>query len=193
MARINLLPWREERRKHKTQEFYAVLAGTAVIALALFGAATFIVGSMIDNQQQRNQRLNTEIAALDRRIEKIEELEEKRRELLARKEIIEELQANRSQMVHLFDEMVRTIPEGVRLTSIKQKGDTLTLDGTAQSNARVSSYMRSLQASPWLGIPELNVTQLANADRDHRYRFSVRVKLADPDKEEELPDEEWAE
>lgn len=195
MARINLLPWREERRQAQKKEFFFMLGGVAIGAGALFMAVTFFVNNRIEYQQERNKRLTTEISKLDARIKKIETLEQTRRQLLARKEIIEQLQANRSQMVHLFDELVKTLPEGVRLASIKQQGNTLTLEGDAQSNSRVSSYMRMLAQSPWLRDPDLNVIRANEKALDYRSQFSLKVKLTRPGADENnegLTEEEFA-
>ena len=142
MARINLLPWRTERRKQREREFYMLLGASAIGALLAVAAAYGWMNARIDNQNQRNAYLANEIKALDKQIEEINELDKTKSQLLTRKQIIEQLQSNRSQMVHLFDEMVKTIPDGVRLTTMKQAGDVLTLEGVAESNARVASYMR---------------------------------------------------
>lgn len=187
MARINLLPWREERRKLRQQEFFALLGAVALAAAGIVLAVTLFLGSQIDLQNERLAALRSEIQVLDGRILKIEELDRTRSRLLQRKAIIEELQASRSQMVHLFDELVRTIPEGVRLESIKQAGATLTLEGDAQSNARVSAYMRSLDASPWMKNPDLQIVKADDANPQARYSFTLRVTLEnplDPDAEE---------
>ncbi|MCB1633185.1 MAG: PilN domain-containing protein [Xanthomonadales bacterium] len=180
MATINLLPWREERRKQRQQEFYAILGVVALVAAGVVVVVTMFLGSQIDLQNERNTRLQQEIATLDQRIKKIEELDKTRSRLLQRKAIIEELQASRSQMVHLFDELVRTIPDGVRLDSIKQSGSVLTLEGAAQSNARVSAYMRSLDASPWLKNPDLQIVKADEKNPDARYDFILRITLQNP-------------
>jgi type IV pilus assembly protein PilN len=185
MARINLLPWRTERRKQREREFYMMLiasaVGAAVVLLALIGW----MGARIDTQQERNTYLTNEIKSLDKQIEEIKELDKTRSQLLTRKQIIEQLQSNRSQMVHLFDEMVRTIPDGVRLTSMKQAGDTLTLEGVAESNARVASYMRNIDNSPWMGKTDLrkieNKAGTKDVDKKAPYVFSLDVKLRKPE------------
>lgn len=185
MARINLLPWREERRKQRQQEFYVMLAAAAVLGALLFGAVTWHIGKLQESQEARNQLLRNEIAILDRRIREIEQLEAKREALLARKNVIEELQKNRSKIVHLFDQLVRTIPDGVRLSSLQQQGNRLTLEGFAESNAKVSAYMRSLGASEWLHSPELNITEVSEQQGADRYRFTVVVTVGRTDVEEE--------
>jgi type IV pilus assembly protein PilN len=186
MAKINLLPWRAERRKLRQKEFYTMLGGAALIAVVLsFGIVKYF-DMLISTQNERNTRLTTEIAQLDAKIKEIEALDKKKAELLARKAVIEQLQANRSQMVHLFDELVRTIPDGVRLNSIKQAGNQLTLDGVAQSNARVSSYMRALEASGWMTKPDLGqIEAKTNADKALPYSFSLVVQLSKPKKDGE--------
>ena len=143
------------------------------------------MGARIDNQQERNTYLQNEIKSLDKQIEEIKELDKTKSQLLTRKQIIEQLQSNRSQMVHLFDEMVKTIPDGVRLTSMKQAGDILTLEGVAESNARVASYMRNIDNSPWMGRTDLrkieNKTGTKDVDKKAPYVFSLDVKLRKPE------------
>jgi type IV pilus assembly protein PilN len=185
MARINLLPWRADRRKLREREFYMLLAASAVAgAVALFALIGWM-GARIDGQQDRNKYLQAQIKDLDKQIEEIKDLDKTRSQLLTRKQIIEQLQSNRSQMVHLFDEMVRTIPDGVRLTSMKQAGDTLTLEGNAESNARVASYMRNIDASPWMGRTDLrkieNKSGQKDADKKAPYVFQLDVKLRKPE------------
>ena len=157
MARINLLPWRAERRKQRQKEFSILLAMSALGAVLLSFLMGFYYNAQISGQNDRNQYLTDQIAQVQKQIDEIKLLDEKKAKLLARKEIIEKLQANRSQMVHLFDSLVRTIPDGVILTSIKQDEDTLTLEGRAQSNARVSTYMRNLEGSGWMTKPDLSI------------------------------------
>lgn len=194
MAKINLLPWRAERRKQREREFYMALGATAVAAFAVLFAAIFWMGHLIDDQNSRNAYLQGQIKSLDKQIEEIKELDNTRSRLLTRKEIIEQLQSNRSQMVHLFDEMVKTIPDGVRLSTMKQGGDTLTLEGVAESNSRVASYMRNIDASPWMGHTDLrkieNKGGAKDADKKMPYDFSLDVKLRKP--EEAQQDSELA-
>ena len=180
MARINLLPWRVERRKARQKEFVGML-GVAALGGVL---ASFLIVSWysgrISNQNGRNEYLRGEITKVDTQIKEIEELDRKKGKLLARKEVIEQLQANRSQMVHLFDELVKTIPDGVSLTSIKQEGEILTLGGRSQSNARVSTYMRNLEGSGWMTNPDLNVIEAKAGNAGLPYEFNLKVKLANP-------------
>lgn len=180
MARINLLPWRAERRKARQKEF-GVMLGLAVLGgiLASFLIVSFYSGR-ISNQNARNDYLRSEIANVDKQITEIEALDKQKARLLARKEVIEQLQANRSQMVHLFDELVKTIPDGVALTSIKQEGEMLTLSGRSQSNARVSTYMRNLEGSGWMTNPDLTVIEAKEGNSGLPYTFDLKVKLANP-------------
>lgn len=180
MAKINLLPWRAERRQQRQKQFYTLLGVVAVAAvLAVFGVKTYY-DSLIEAQQARNTYLQNEIKLVDAKIKEIEELDRKRADLLQRKQVIEELQASRSLMVHLFDELVRTIPEGVRLSSIKQAGTILTLEGLTQSNARVSSYIRALENSGWMARPDLSIIEAKGADRNMPYIFNLKVNLVQP-------------
>ncbi|GAA0718782.1 PilN domain-containing protein [Dokdonella soli] len=184
MAHINLLPWRAERRKLREREFYMMLLATAVGAFVVLIAAILWMNHLIDDQSSRNTYLQEQIKGLDKQIEEIKELDKTRSQLLTRKEIIEQLQSNRSQMVHLFDEMVKTIPDGVRLISMKQAGEVLTLEGVAESNSRVASYMRNIDVSPWMGHTDLrkieNQAGLKDADKKMPYVFSLDVKLRKP-------------
>lgn len=185
MARINLLPWRAERRKRRQSEFLMLLGGAfAAAALVSFLIVSYYNGR-IETQNGRIAYLQTEIGKLDSQIKEIEALDKQKAALLARKEVIEQLQANRSQMVHLFDELVRTIPDGVRLTSIKQTSESLSLEGRSQSNARVSSYLRNLDASGWMSGPDLSVIEAKDGDTALPYMFSLSVKMTSPQKEAE--------
>lgn len=179
MARINLLPWRAERRKQREREFYMMLVATAVAAVLVFFCASYWMSMRIDNQTERNNYLDAQIKLLDKDIETIKNLEKVRSQLLARKEIIEDLQSNRSQMVHLFDQLSRSIPDGTRLTSLKQAGDKLTLEGVAESSTRVATYMRSLENSPYLGKADLARIEskegTAGVDPKMPYVFSLSV------------------
>ncbi|MEI7035709.1 PilN domain-containing protein [Fulvimonas yonginensis] len=184
MAHINLLPWRAERRKQREREFFMQLGAAFVAGLLVMLLWVFWMNLRIDNQNERNAYLQGEIKQLDERIAKIKDLDRVRQRLLARKEIIEQLQANRSQMVHLFDEMVKTIPTSVRLTSMKQKGDDMVLSGVAQSNASVAEYMRNLDASPWMGGADLDKTENKYPGGRMPYTFGLGVKLTRPSLEE---------
>ncbi|HET6397482.1 MAG TPA: PilN domain-containing protein, partial [Pseudoxanthomonas sp.] len=188
MARINLLPWRAERRKQRQREFQGMLGLAALGGALISFLIWFHYDRQISGQQERNSFLEAEIAKVKKQNEEIKELDAKKDRLLARKKVIEELQANRSQMVHLFDSLVRTIPDGVVLTSLKQEGEVLTLEGSAQSNARVSAYMRNLEGSGWMTKPDLSIieakddkaTQAASVGRTLPYNFILKVTLANP-------------
>ncbi|AXK71136.1 fimbrial protein [Lysobacter sp. TY2-98] len=180
MARINLLPWRAERRKQRQKEFGVMLGVTAVGALVLAMGINMYFSNQIDGQNARNAYVQQQIDDVDKQITEIAELNKTKARLLARKEVIEKLQASRSQMVHLFDSLVRTIPDGVVLTSIKQDDQSLTLEGRSQSNARVSTYMRNLEGSGWMTDPQLSVIEAKGEDKGLPYQFSLSVKLADP-------------
>jgi type IV pilus assembly protein PilN len=187
MARINLLPWRAERRKQREREFYMMLAASAVAAIVVFLLASFWMNQRIENQDDRNKYLTDQIKLLDKDIETIKDLERVRSQLLARKEIIEDLQSNRSQMVHLFDQLSKTIPEGTRLTSIKQGGDKLTVEGVAESSTRVATYMGALENSAQFGRTDLGKIESKEgspgADRKMPYVFSLTVNTKKSDEQ----------
>jgi type IV pilus assembly protein PilN len=180
MAHINLLPWRVERRKVRQREFFMQLAAAGLAAVGLMLLWWLWMDMRIDNQNQRNAYLQDQIKQVDVRLEKIKDLEKVRSELLARKQIIEQLQANRSQMVHLFDELVKTIPTSARLMSIKQNGDQMVLNGVAQSNASVADYMRNIEASPWMGQADLSKTENSHDASRMPYSFGLTVALQKP-------------
>jgi len=159
MPSINLLPWRQEQRKRRQKQFIVGSVGAVLFALLLTLVAHFWVSSMIDAQEQRNNLLRAEISKLDEKIEEIVALEEQKARMLARMEVIEKLQRSRPQIVQLFDQVVRTLPEGVYLTSVKQTDRKLEIIGVAQSSTRVSAFMRNIDASETLSAPELKVIQ----------------------------------
>ncbi|PJK00027.1 fimbrial protein [Lysobacteraceae bacterium NML75-0749] len=195
MVKINLLPWREERRKQRQQEFYAMLGGAAVVGVLLSGLGWMWLNGHISGQQERNAFLEQEIQKVEQEIKEIETLQQKRESLLNRKQVIEELQANRFQMVHLFDSLMRTVPDGLVLTGLKQDGESLTLEGRAQSNTRVATYMRNLENSGWMKNPDVSVievtqpqgqgsttaTPAGNAASVLPYMFTMRVTLGNPE------------
>ena len=200
MAKINLLPWRAERRTQRQREFYGMLGLAAAAGLVLSFLIWFHYSQQISGQNKRNAFVKAEIAKVEEQIVQIEALDKQKDRLLARKKVIEQLQANRSQMVHLFDSLVRTIPDGVALANIKQEGEILTLEGRSQSNARVSTYMRNLESSGWMTNPDLSIIEAkdeengaaaAASSSDSRalpYVFTLQVKLANPNAPETLPD-----
>lgn len=159
MAHINLLPWREEQRREQLRQF-ATMAGLSVLlTLAIVFLIHMLISKQIDYQNLRNATLQNEINTLNASLKQIADLEDTKEQLLSRMDIIQSLQQKRPQVVHLFDEIVRTVPEGIYLTSIVQNGDTLTIKGVAESNGRVSAYMRNIDASDWLGTPKLQVIE----------------------------------
>jgi len=180
MAHINLLPWREELRKQKQQQFVVVSAGGAIVGLLLVLLAHMQMEGMIDSQNQRNKFLEAEISLLDKKIAQIKDLEKTKTALLARMDIIQQLQRSRPQSVHLMDELVYTLPDGVYLTRITQKGSGLTMDGRAQSNARVSAYMRNIDGSSWIGNPDLNIITTKEEERRRTAEFKLRAKQLTP-------------
>lgn len=180
MARINLLPWRAERRKLRQKEFLTMVGFAVIAAIAITFLISSYYGAQITGQNERNDYLRDQIKQVDKQIKEIKSLDEKKSRLLARKAVIEQLQANRSKMVHLFDSLVRTIPDGVVLTSVKQTGDKLTLQGRSQSNARVSTYMRSLEGAGWMTRPELSIIEARAGDNSLPYVFTLTVMLANP-------------
>jgi type IV pilus assembly protein PilN len=159
MPRINLLPWREAERKRKRQEFFLSLGAAAATAGLVTLLGYWQMTAAIQNQQERNDLLTREIAALDKQIEEINGLDAQKRRLLARMEIIETLQRSRPEIVHVFDEVVRVLPEGVYLTYLKQTGARFEVRGVAQSSTRVSSFMRNIDASEWLADPTLQIVE----------------------------------
>ena len=161
MPRINLLPWREGQRKERKLAFLVALGVAALAAGVAAFAAYLAYGSMIEAQQRRNNELRAEIKTLDKQIEEINDLESAKQRFIARMDIIEKLQRSRPEIVHVFDEIVRTLPEGVYLTAVQQTVKRLKFEGVAQSSTRVSSFMRNLDGSQWLRNPELEVVQTA--------------------------------
>jgi type IV pilus assembly protein PilN len=164
MPRINLLPWREQERKVRRREF-GVAAGGAVFAAIIFVlGGKLLYSQWTDSQNEKNTLLRNEIKKLDAQIADIQDLENRKQRLVARMEIIERLQRKRPEIVHLFDEMVKTVPEGVYLTNIKQTGNKLELHGVAQSSTRVSTFMRNIDSSVWMDNPVLLVVESASKD-----------------------------
>jgi type IV pilus assembly protein PilN len=159
MPRINLLPHRESKRKERKLKFVVALVVAAGVGAVTAFAVYLMYNSWIDAQQRRNDMLRAQIKTLDKQIEEINDLESAKQKFIARMEIIEKLQRSRPEIVHVFDEIVRTLPEGVYLTAVKQTDKRLRFEGIAQSSTRVSSFMRNIDASQWLRNPELEVVQ----------------------------------
>ena len=176
MPRINLLPWREAERKQRQRDFGVALAGGFAGAAICILSALFVYSQMIDNQEMRNERLTEEIANLEKSIQEIDGLERQKERLLARMEIIEQLQKSRPEIVHLFDEIARQIPEGVYLTGMKQTGDKVEVRGVAQSSTRVSALMRQVDASDWMADPEVERVETTSSGSSRQAEFIVNLK-----------------
>ena len=177
MTQINLLPHREEKRKARRQQFYTLLVMVSILAgLIVFGVYTTIDG-YIQNQEEKNSFLKKEIAVLDKQIEEIKSLKDKTQALLARKQIIESLQRDRSEAVLLLSELVKLVPEGIYIRSIIQKGVVISLSGYAQSSARVSTLMRNIETSPWLEKPVLIQVQAVTVDKRRLNDFNLNAAL----------------
>ena len=174
MAHINLLPWREELAKQKKQEFAFSAGGSVVVAALVVLMVHFHVDGLITNQNQRNAFLENEIQILNDRIGRIQQLEAMKDNLLARMNVIQELQSSRPESVHLMDELVRNLPEGVFLQSFDQRGKSLSMVGVAQSNARVSDYMRNIDSSEWFTGPRLDLIKTTEVDRRRIANFTLR-------------------
>lgn len=180
MTRINLLPWREERRQEQKKEF-GILAGlVTLLAVAVVGLIHIQMSSKIEYQLDRNRFMKNEIAKLDKEIAEIRDLKKTRRSLLERMEVIQSLHTSRPSIVHLFSEIVSTVPNGVYLESLTQVGSNLKLDGEAESNARVSTYMRNLSDSPWLKDPSLTVIEIEDKKVKRISAFTLTVKQTSP-------------
>jgi type IV pilus assembly protein PilN len=176
-ARVNLLPHREERRKAARQHFFVIAGGTAVLGAVIVLAMHTFYAAKIETQQERNRFLKSEIAKLDKEIAEINKLKSEIQALLARKQVIETLQADRAQTVHLLDELVRQMPEGVYLKSVRQRGLSVNVVGYAQSNARVSTLMRNIESSPWLASPGLVEVKAATVAKRRISEFNLNFQV----------------
>jgi type IV pilus assembly protein PilN len=173
MPRINLLPWRAEQRQERKKQFFLALGAAAIAGIGIVYVSKLTMESWITNQLNRNNILTNEIAALDKQIEEIKGLENQRERLIARMKVIGELQRSRPEVVHLFDEIVKAVPEGVHLTEVKQTGNRIELQGMAQSSTRVSTLMRNIDASDWLSDPALDVVQTVSNGPEHQSQFKL--------------------
>jgi type IV pilus assembly protein PilN len=189
MPRINLLPWREQQRRERKIAFFIALGVAAGAGVLVMFAAYLLVGSMIDAQDHRNEKLQGEIKVLDKQIEEINDLDAQKQRFIARMQIIEKLQRSRPEVVHLFDELVKEMPDGTYLTSIKQSGNKIKLEGVAQSSTRVSTLMRNIASSQWLRNPELEVVDAAkeNTGGSHFIVDAEQVSVAGSDDDENAP------
>ena len=187
-VRINLLPHREQKRQARQRQFISLAASLVVLGLAIVALVHGVLSAQIENQKDRNGLLKKEIAKLDEQIKEIDKLRDQIQQVLARKQVVETLQANRSEAVHLLDQVVRQLPDGVYLKSIKQSGNRIQVIGYAQSNARVSTLMRNIDASPWVTAPELveiKLVQLpgvrgAPPQQANEFTLNMQTKRAPP-------------
>lgn len=185
MPRINLLPWRDELRKERQRNFAISAAVAVVLGLGTVFFANSWFSGRIKHQEFRNEILKKEIATLDEKIGEIRNLEAKREMLLKRMGIIEQLQRSRPEVVHLFDELARTVPDGVQLVSVKQQGSRITIQGKAQSSTRVSAYMRNIDRSQWLQDPGLDVVETKDTGPSRSSEFTIFAKQATTTTEED--------
>jgi type IV pilus assembly protein PilN len=188
MIPINLLPHREERRKAQQRQFLVLAGGTVGVGVALVVLVHGFLAERIDTQNSRNHYLDTEIAKLDKQIDEIKKLKEQTTSLLARKRVVESLQANRTEAVRLLDQLVRQLPDGLYLKQVKQTGDIVNVQGYATSNARVSTLMRNFEASPWLEDPKLVEIKAVKLNNANLNEFNLNVKITRP-KEETAQDQ----
>ncbi len=184
MTKINLLPWREERRQELKRQFFIVLAGAVLIGAGCMYLVEMNVQSQIAYQNQRNQFIQNETKKMEQQIKEISELKKKRESLIERMKVIQDLQGNRPVVVKVFDEVVRTVPDGVFYKSIKSTGDTISIVGFAESNNRVSNLMRNLDSSELFQAPNLSKVQTAGKEKDSN-EFDLTVKRQKPAAEEE--------
>jgi len=175
-VKINLLDWRTEQSSLRKNQFFATLGIGAALAIGGVGIVWFGVSGAIDYQLERNAFLAAQIVEMDKKIKEIEELERVKANLLARMKVIEELQASRAAMVHFFDEILNTLPEGVYIKSLKQSGPAVTIEGVAESNNRVSAYMKNIESSRWFAEPKLVVINTKDVNRRRQSEFQLQFK-----------------
>ena len=185
MPSINLLPWREAERKKRQRDFGVAMGGALVAAIAVVMMTMLAYSQMIASQKSRNQRLTAEIVELEKSITEIDGLERQKERLLARMEIIDQLQKSRPEIVHLFDEMVRQLPEGVYLTGMKQTGTRVEIRGVAQSSTRVSALMRQIDSSEWMADPEVERVETKQSGNSRQSEFVVYLRQKREGSEEE--------
>lgn len=187
MAKINLLPWREEQRKERQRKFVTLVIAVVILSGAVVFLANQAMNTLISGQEARNNFLRGEIRALDREIAEIQDLEQTRDSLVSRKDVIERLQENRSLMVHLFNQIAQTVPEGITLNSVRQTGSELTIVGTTESESRVSDYMRRIESAAWMHSPQLRIIQVQGREQnpEQPFRFELRAQIGSPRQAEE--------
>jgi type IV pilus assembly protein PilN len=183
MPRINLLPWREQERKVRRREFLIAAAAAVFAAIIFTGCGKLLYSSWTDAQNEKNNLLKKEIVKLDAQIADIQDLENRKQRLVARMEIIEKLQRKRPEIVHLFDEIVKTVPEGIYLTAIKQTGNKLEIHGVAQSSTRVSTFMRNIDSSVWMDNPVLQVVESSRDSPTGGSNFTLSADVVGVDLE----------
>lgn len=183
MAHINLLPWREERRQERQKQFYFALVAGLVFAAAVLYLVVVYADNLIAEQNQRNTFLEQEIAKVDKKIKEINDLEKQRERLLARMQVIQELQQSRPKIVQVFDSLARIVPEGVNLERVNRTGNVLSFDGVAQSNARVSVFMQQVDKNAEYGESRLKVIKRTSSRDDAIRKFTVEVNEAKPNTE----------
>lgn len=180
MARINLLPWREQLREQRKQQFVATLIGMVMLGAALIFIGDQVFSSLINEQLSRNSFIERENQALDARIKEIQELRKKRQELIERTKVIQDLQGNRPITSHVFDQLARTIPEGVYFTAVRLTGKHISIEGAAESNNLISSLMRRQDASDWLALPSLAEVKALELDGQEASQFKLTVQQTKP-------------
>ncbi|WP_312997841.1 PilN domain-containing protein [Pseudomonas sp.] len=181
MARINLLPWREERREERRKRFLLILIGVLAGSIGAVLIADQIISAAIERQMARNDYIGKQIAVVDERIKQISELKARRQQLVERMRIIQDLQGNRQISGRVFDQLARTLPDGVYFTDVKMAGKTLSISGAAESNNRVSELMRNLDASDWFDAPSLNEVKANSADQIEQANvFQLTVRQTQP-------------
>ena len=180
MAQINLLPWREERRQERKKEFLVTVALVLAFGVGLLLLADLVVNGQIDQQNARNQYLTQNIKELDKQVAEIRDLQRRRNQLLDRMRVIQELQGNRPIIVRVLDQLVRTVPDGIFYTSLTTKGKSISISGIAESNNRVSSLMRRLDASDWLANPVLDKVKAAPTYGEQANTFNLTVRVQAP-------------
>ncbi len=185
MTRINLLPWREALRKERKRQFASIAVGAVVLMGAIVFYAHVYIDNLIAHQNARNKFLQDEIAKVDESIKEIRELESAKKALLIRMNVIQDLQSRRPMVVHMLDELVRAVPEGLYLTKMEQIGHEVVLEGKAQSNARVSAFMRRLDASDWFDDPRLDVIQVEEKNGERSSKFILTVMQVNPDEQKD--------
>jgi type IV pilus assembly protein PilN len=185
VTRLNLLPWREMRRKEQDRQLFSILIGAALLMALVLLYAYLHIGALVDTQVRRNEFMAQEVKRMDEEIKEVREIKKQRDDLLARMRVIQQLQQDRTEIVHLLDDLVRRLPEGVYLTSLKQSGRSFTLSGYAQSNARVSAFMRNLDGSEVFVNPDLDVINISARGNERVSQFTLRVsQRARPEKTE---------